>query len=86
MRELLADDRRSDFGTLNESIEESKNSSQRDIEMSVNKCEKESPFGSGQQQESQAIQISPSPVNLSNDSNSGDGHYEGSQRGEFKIY
>jgi hypothetical protein len=89
MRELLADDRRGDFGSLDQlppsAVEEKCQQQHHDVEMREEKNERESPFSGGgcQQQEPQTIQVTPSPVNLSNDSNSGDGHFDGGNRGEF---
>ncbi|KAL7014220.1 hypothetical protein ACKWTF_015809 [Chironomus riparius] len=81
MRELLADDRRGEFPMDHshcQSAEESskKNSGHHSSERSGEKSNRGSPYaGSSQQQDNQPIQIPSSPVNLSNDSNSGDEHF-----------
>lgn len=81
MRELLADDRRGEFPmdhSHSQPADESskKNSGHHSSERSGAKSDRGSPFaGSSQQQDNQPIQISSSPVNLSNDSNSGDEHF-----------
>lgn len=86
MRELLADDRRGEFPmdhNHSQLAEEpsKKNSGHHNSERSTEKSDRGSPYaGSSQQQDNQPIQIPSSPVNLSNDSNSGDEHFgEGPQ-------
>lgn len=76
MRELLADDMRDSQFSQQEQNENNSKQNLQSCEKNVEKNERESPFESTsqqqQQQQSCSISIPLSPVNLSNDSNSGD--------------
>ena len=82
MRELLADDMRGSESHYSHHIDQNERqrreetpSKQRrqSCEKEVEKNERESPFEStSQQQQSCSMAVASSPVNLSNDSNSGD--------------
>ena len=79
MRELLADDMRGSESHYSHHIDQNERQrreetpSKQSSEKEVEKNERESPFEStSQQQQSCSMAVASSPVNLSNDSNSGD--------------
>lgn len=79
MRELLSDDKRSESRfSMDQSPTQTHNGSQLKINQSlqeklVEKTERESPHPADNQQ---PIALSPSPMQFSNDSNSGDGNFD----------